>query len=78
MRKTSVYLDDDLAQRLARLAKEQGTSQAAILREAIASYWPRPSVDRNFSLAAGFSRIDTDPRPISSIPDDELLQGFGG
>jgi hypothetical protein len=28
MRKTSVYLDEDQAQRLARLAREEGRSQA--------------------------------------------------
>jgi predicted transcriptional regulator len=77
MRKTSVYLDDVQAIRLARLARQQGTSQAEILREAVASYEPAPSPDRSFALAAGFSRVDKDPRPISAIPDDELLKGFG-
>lgn len=36
------------------------------------------SGDRNFVLAAGFPRIDRDPRPISGIPEEELLEGFGG
>ena len=35
MRKTSVYLDEDQAQRLARLAREEGRSQAEVLREAL-------------------------------------------
>jgi hypothetical protein len=30
-----------------------------------------------FALAAGFQRIDDDPRPISEIPEDELLGGSG-
>jgi predicted transcriptional regulator len=77
MRKTSVYLDDAQAMRLARLAREEGRSQAEILREAVATYEPMPSPDRSFALAAGFRRIDEDARPISRIPDDELLQGFG-
>ena len=77
MRKTSVYMDDELAQRLVRLAREEGTSQAQILREAVASYQPKRHPDRNFALAAGFKRIDDDPRPISEIPDEELLKGFG-
>ncbi|HEX3392229.1 MAG TPA: CopG family transcriptional regulator [Solirubrobacteraceae bacterium] len=77
MRKTSVYLDDAQAIRLARFAREEGRSQAEILREAVATYEPKPSPDRSFALAAGFRRIDRDARPISSIPDDELLQGFG-
>jgi predicted DNA-binding protein len=77
MRKTSVYLDDKQAQRLARLAHEEGRSQAEVLREAIASYRPKPSVDRDFALAAGFRRIDGDTRPISQIPEEDLLEGFG-
>jgi predicted DNA-binding protein len=77
VRKTSVYLDDELAQRLARLAHDEGRSQAEVVREAIASYRPRSSADRDFSLAAGFSRIDDDARPISEIPEAELLHGFG-
>lgn len=77
MRKTSVYLDDRLAERLARLASQEGRSQAEIMREAVASYQPRPAHDRDFALAAGFPRIDPDPRPISEIPERELLEGFG-
>lgn len=77
MRKTSVYLDDEQARRLARLAREEGRSQAEVLREALATYRPRPSSDRNFALAAGFNRIDNDPRPISQIPEEDLLEGFG-
>jgi predicted DNA-binding protein len=77
MRKTSVYLDEELTARLARLAREEGKPQAEILREAIAAYRPGSSQDRSFALAAGFTRIDADPRPISRIPEDELLEGFG-
>jgi predicted DNA-binding protein len=77
MRKTSVYLNDEQAERLARLAAQEGRSQAEILREAIAAYQPPPSRDRTFALAAGFSRIDSDRRPISEIPESELLDGFG-
>ena len=77
MKKTSVYMDDRLAERLARLAREEGTSQAQVLRAAVASYRPKQRPDRDFALAAGFERIDDDPRPISEIPDEELLKGFG-
>jgi predicted DNA-binding protein len=77
MRKTSVYLDDELARRLARLAKQEGRSQADIVRDAIARYEPEPGEDREFALAAGFERIDGDRRAISEIPEDELLEGFG-
>jgi hypothetical protein len=77
MRKTSVYLDDEQAMRLARLARQEGKSQAEILREAVATYEPMPPSDRNFALAVGFGRVDDDARPISQIPEGELLEGFG-
>jgi len=77
MRKTSVYLDEVQAARLGQLAKQEGRSQAEILRAAVDAYQPQTSPDRNFALAAGFARIDDDPRPISEIPEDELLDGFG-
>lgn len=77
MRKTSVYLDDQQAERLARLARQEGRSQAEILREAVAAYQPPAARDRCFEVAAGFPRVDGDSRPISQIPDGELLEGFG-
>ena len=77
MHKTSVYLDDDLVERLTRLSQAEGRSRAEIIREAIASYRPPPSRDRNFALAGDFKRIDQDPRPISAIPEGELMRGFG-
>lgn len=77
MRKTSVYLDDQRADRLARLAQQEGRSQAEVLREAIDAYEPKPSRDRDFALAAGFDRIDADARSISQIPKRDLLEGFG-
>lgn len=77
MRKTSVYLDDVQAERLARLAEAEGRSQAEIVRDAISCYRPRPGQDRDFALAGNFERIDADPRPISELSDDELMRGFG-
>ena len=77
MRKTSVYLDEVRAARLARIAEVEGRSQADILRAAIDAYSPQVASDRDFALAAGFPRVDGDSRPISEIPDNELLAGFG-
>ena len=74
MRKTSVYLDDDQAERLARLARQEGRSQAEILREAVATYEPKPSQDRNFALAGSGHGDGTS---IADVPEDELLEGFG-
>ena len=77
MRKTSIYLDDEQAERLARLARAEGRPQAEIVREAISCYRPAPKRDRNFALAGNFERIDSDGRPISEISEDELMRGFG-
>jgi predicted DNA-binding protein len=68
MRRTSIYLSDEQADRLARLAKAEGRSQAEIVREAISSYRPRLRQDRDFALAGNFERIDPGSRPISEIP----------
>ncbi len=78
MRKTSVYLDEHHAERLADLARQEGRSQAEILRAALDAYQPTPSRDRDFAIARGFPRIDRDTRPISEIPEADLLEGFGG
>jgi predicted DNA-binding protein len=75
--KTSVYLEPQQVRRLTDLAEYLGRSQAEVIRDAIASYEPIRKGDRNFALARGFRRIDKDPRPISEIPEDDLLDGFG-
>jgi predicted DNA-binding protein len=77
VRKTSVYLTDRESRRLAELARSEGRSQAEIIRDAITAYVPAGKSEGDFALAAGFARIDDDPRPISEIPEDELLDGFG-
>jgi predicted DNA-binding protein len=77
MRQTSVYLTERESARLAELARSEGRSRAEIIREAITQYVPLRRGEGEFSLAAGFERIDDDPRPISEIPEDQLLDGFG-
>jgi Ribbon-helix-helix protein, copG family len=74
MRKTSVYLDENQAQRLAMLARQEGCSQAEILREAVATYQPKPSQDRNFALAGSGHG---DGSSIADVPEEDLLEGFG-
>ena len=74
MRKTSVYLAEEQAQRLARLARQEGRSQAEILREAIAGYQPKPVEDRDFALAASGRG---DGSSVADVPQAELLDGFG-
>lgn len=74
MRKTSVYLDEHQAERLARLAREEGRPQAEILREAVATYQPKPSQERNFALAGSGHG---DGSSIADVLEEDLLEGFG-
>lgn len=74
MRKTSVYLGEEQAERLARLAREEGRSQAEVLREAIDSYKPRGTGDRNFALDGC---VTGSGDSIADLEEDELLRGFG-
>jgi predicted transcriptional regulator len=74
MRKTSVYLSDELAERLARIAREEDRSQAEVLRAAVAAYEPRPVVDRAFALDG----CVTGPGgSVADVDEAELLRGFG-
>jgi hypothetical protein len=63
--------------RRSRVGFESLQPLITIVREAISCYRPTPKQDRNFALAGNFERIDSDSRPISEIPDDELMRGFG-
>ena len=74
VRKTSVYLSEADAERLAHLAAREGRPQAAISRDAIARYEPPSIGDRNFAMiGAG----EGDGRSVADIPDEELYEGFG-
>ncbi len=74
MRKTSVYLDDADARRLARLARQEGTSQAAVLRKALRSYVAVPAAGRAFALdGAG----EGPGGSVADLEERELLEGFG-
>lgn len=74
MRKSSVYLTDEQARRLARLAGPEGRSQAEILRDAIDRYQPRGSGDREFALDGC---VTGSGGSVADIDEDELLRGFG-
>ena len=72
MRRTTVYLPDDLKAALERVAREQGRSEAEIIRSAIAAA----------TSAAAPARPDLplfasgDPTLAERV-DDELAAGFG-
>lgn len=66
MRKTSVYLPDDLKEALAREATRRGASEADVIRAAL-----RDAVERPTPAEGLF-----DAEPFAERVDD-LLDGFG-
>lgn len=77
MKKTTVYLSDDEAAGLRRLAAETGRRQAELLRDAVAEYVARHSPSRTFECAGV---MDSGRGRASSIADDieeRLAEGFG-
>jgi predicted transcriptional regulator len=74
MNKTSVYLTDDEAARVAALASREGTSQAEVIRRAIRQYEPQRQGDRNFAVVGSG---DGPGGSVADIPEEELLEGFG-
>jgi hypothetical protein len=74
MKKTSLYLTDAEVERLRRLARLEHTSQAEIVRRAIAAYVPTGGADRDFAL---FRSGKGPGGSIADVPEEELLKGFG-
>jgi hypothetical protein len=73
MRKTSVYLTEDQAARLKRIARSEGRSEAEVIRAAIEAY-PEPAVKRRIlCYAVG----DGPGGSIADTPEEEYLKGFG-
>ena len=69
-----MYLTDSEIDRLAWLAECERTSQAEIIRKAIATYQPGGPHDRNF---AGLASGDGPGDSVADHDEDELLEGFG-
>jgi hypothetical protein len=67
MRRTTVYLPDDLKEALTLQARQRGIAEAELIREAIAAAVHRPSP------AAGLFASES---PLAGRAD-ELLAGFG-
>ena len=74
MKKTSLYLDDADLERLRRLAREEGRSQAEIVRAAISAYDTQRTPDRTFAIDGAW---EGDGTSVADIPEEELLRGFG-
>ena len=75
VRKTSVYLDEADARRLAMLAEREGVSQASLLRQAIRAYVPHPRESHTFVLDG----VGEGPGgSVADVDKATLLEGFGG
>jgi predicted transcriptional regulator len=74
VKKTSVYLDDADARRLAQLAELEGMSQSSLLRKVIRAYVPVGRGTRTFALdGAG----EGPGGSIADVDDRDLMAGFG-
>lgn len=69
MHKTTLYLEDDLRERIARVAKESGRSQAEIIRDALRTFLIRRKRPRSIGLGQD--------GPDLSDRAEDLLKGFG-
>jgi predicted transcriptional regulator len=69
MHKTTLYLEDELRARIARVAKEAGRSQADVIRDALRAAFLRRKKPRSVGLGQG-------GRDLSDRAED-LLEGFG-
>jgi predicted transcriptional regulator len=67
MRKTTVYLPEDLKMALEREAQHRGVTEAEVIRQAIAAVVERPTPTEGLFASE---------EPIASR-SDELLAGFG-
>lgn len=70
MRKTTLYLPDDLKRTLGRVARERGCSEADVVRDAIAKLAHEEHVTPRIPLFAS-------EQPDLAERVDELLTGFG-
>jgi Ribbon-helix-helix protein, copG family len=72
LKKTSIYLDEELDHRLARRAAEEGITKAEFIRRSLAGIVQRPG--RPKPSFVGFT--DDGPTDLSADPD-RYLDGFG-
>lgn len=69
MHKTTLYLEEEIRERIARVAKETGRSQAEVIRDALRTFFVRRRKARSIGLGKG--------GPDLSDRAEELLEGFG-
>jgi predicted transcriptional regulator len=69
MHKTTLYLEDDLRDRIASAAKEAGRSQADLVRDALRAFFFKRKKPRSVGMGKGGRHL--------SERAEELLRGFG-
>jgi Ribbon-helix-helix protein, copG family len=74
MVKTTVYLPDDLKERLSEAARASGESEARIIRSALEG-WLRGMLPRPRSRLVGALELGDPELPVKV--DDLLAEGFG-
>lgn len=74
MKKSSVYLSEEEARRLAWLARCEGRSRSEVLRAAIRAYEPRTADGGSLTL---FDSGDSRGVAWDEVDDEEMLAGFG-
>jgi Arc/MetJ-type ribon-helix-helix transcriptional regulator len=72
MRKTTVYLPDELKARLERVAGEQNRSEAEVIRSALNEYTARERPRPRAPLWIGSGTTN-----LAERVDDVLAEGFG-
>ena len=72
MRKTTVYLPDELKTRVAQVADQQHRSEAEVIRTALAEYTARERPKPRVPLARGAGTTN-----VADQVDELLEQGFG-
>ena len=82
MRRTQIQLDDHLYELTRQRAFAEGTSMAAVVREAVAQYVAapakRPDSLESFSFIGSGRSQPGGPQPLSERHDDALAEDFGG
>ena len=71
MKKTTIYLPDELKQQVESTARDKKMSEADVIREAVSAYADNPAKPRVPLTGRGLG----DPTIAERV--DELLDGFG-
>lgn len=72
MRKTTVYLPDELKDRIEHVAREQGRSEAEVIRSALSEYAGRETPRPRLPLIRGEGSTN-----VAERVDELLADGFG-